>query len=119
MLHRFQAHPVVSLLARRRLSRTWLATQIPCSPSWLSVVLNGHQPASPRIRRRLSEILELPEAALFHSQENDTSDPTALYVLDVVDAAPCLTEEQRARLAQIFQGFLRSIARAPPEEKRT
>jgi transcriptional regulator with XRE-family HTH domain len=61
-----EPHPVVAVLALRRISRAALAKATGYRRTYLTTVLHGNLPASPALRRKVAEALGLPESELFH-----------------------------------------------------
>lgn len=57
--------PAKAMIVLAAKTITGVAREIPCSPHFLGRILNGYVPPTPRIRRRLGEILDKPEADLF------------------------------------------------------
>lgn len=69
-----QSHPVqfpklAARLAELDLQRKQLAELVPCNPAYLSHIIRGHSTPSPKLRARIAEILESPEAELFATRE--------------------------------------------------
>jgi transcriptional regulator with XRE-family HTH domain len=64
-----EPHPVKALLATRRVSVRALARQLDLTPRWVGRVLNNWEPASAEFRRRVAELLDRPEAELFHPRQ--------------------------------------------------
>jgi hypothetical protein len=64
-----EPHPAKGVLATRRISNRRVARALACSPTWVGRVLNGHVPAPERFRSGLAELLDYPEALLFHDPE--------------------------------------------------
>jgi transcriptional regulator with XRE-family HTH domain len=58
-------HPVEQVLRQRERSIRWLAAKVGVSDTLLWRVLRGQRRARPELRRRVAEVLELPEALLF------------------------------------------------------
>lgn len=62
--------PAKAILAVRRITNRRVAAVYACSPHYVGRVLNGLQEPSPRFRAFLAAFLDLPEDALFRSDES-------------------------------------------------
>jgi transcriptional regulator with XRE-family HTH domain len=58
-------HPVEEVLRQRERSVRWLAGKVGCSPSLLHLIVDGKRRARPELRRRIAEVLDVPESLLF------------------------------------------------------
>lgn len=58
-------HPVKAVIADRRIPVKALAGAVGCNAHSLSRIINGYATAWPALRRRVAEVLQLPEASLF------------------------------------------------------
>jgi len=60
-------HPIVQVLAERGVSKQGLAKATGYQRGYLSMVVLGHLPATPKLRRKCAEALGMPEGELFHA----------------------------------------------------
>lgn len=58
-------HPVEQVLRQRERTIRWLAFKVGVDPSSLWRILHGQRRARPELRRRIAEVLDLPESILF------------------------------------------------------
>lgn len=77
-----QPHPAVGILRQRRMTNRRVAELLSVSPGWVGAVLLGHVRASQNFRIGLSELLELPEAELFHDEPPRLRYPGDTIILD-------------------------------------
>ncbi len=68
-------HPVKAVLAQRRVPLTELSPKVGCNPHSLSRIINGYATPWPALRRRVAEVLDLPEAALFRDVDAEAGAP--------------------------------------------
>lgn len=58
-------HPVEEVLRQRERSARWLALKTGVSPSLVHLILRGKRRARPELRRRIAEVLDVPESLLW------------------------------------------------------
>jgi transcriptional regulator with XRE-family HTH domain len=58
-------HPVEQVLRQRERTISWLAGKLGISASYMWRVLHGERRPTPRIKRRIAEVLDVPESLLF------------------------------------------------------
>jgi transcriptional regulator with XRE-family HTH domain len=62
---RIRADIVLDVLARQERNQAYLARKMGVSRSYLTRLLNGERPATPAVRARLCQALNLPDVVLF------------------------------------------------------
>jgi transcriptional regulator with XRE-family HTH domain len=61
--------PALAILRMRGHTNSEVAHATGYSRTWVGLVLNGHRQPSPEFRRKLAAFTDLPEVALFRSDE--------------------------------------------------
>lgn len=66
---RKRPHPAKAVIVGQGRTIKSVAAEVSVNPHTLGRVLNRHEQPWPRLRRRLAELLELPESELFLSDD--------------------------------------------------
>lgn len=92
--------PLKELLQSRRMTVAELSAAVGSDRQHIGRILNGRRRPSARLRQRIAEYLGVDEADAF--PEATLAVTVEMRIRELVDTAPPLSEQQRARLAALL-----------------